>query len=133
MISAATGGPYWIDSKTGLARQGQGTWRRGRFHRAADGGRRTQQIDEVNRAIAQKVDGIIMVPMADAVTPAIDQAIAAGIPVVCADADAPSSKRYSFIGTGNYNAGYQGGEQLARLSGRPRRSRADVRSLAPTT
>jgi ribose transport system substrate-binding protein len=73
------------------------------------------QIDEINRAIAQKVDGIIMVAMADSVTPAIDQAIAAGIPVVCADADAPSSKRYSFIGTGNYNAGYQGGEELARL------------------
>ena len=58
-----------------------------------------------------------MVPVADAVTPAIDKAIAAGIPVVCADADAPSSKRYSFVGTGNYNAGYQGGEQLAKLLG----------------
>jgi ribose transport system substrate-binding protein len=75
------------------------------------------QIDSVNRAIAQKVDGIIMCASADAVTPAINKAIEAGIPVVCADADAPSSKRYSFIGTGNYNAGYRGGEVLAGLLG----------------
>jgi len=65
------------------------------------------QIESVNRPIAQKVDGIIMCAVADAVTPAIDKAIEAGIPVVCADADAPSSKRFSFISTGNYNAGYQ--------------------------
>ena len=73
------------------------------------------QIDYVNKAIAQKVDGIIMIPMSDGVAPAIDRAIESGIPVVCADADAPSSKRYSFVGTGNFNAGFQGGTELARL------------------
>ncbi len=114
MISAVTGGPYWIDSKAGL------------YDKAKELGVKAvftgpptvdvnQQIDAVERAIAQRVDGIIMVAVADAVTPAIDKAIEAGIPVVCADADAPSSKRYSFIGTGNYNAGYRGGEQLAKL------------------
>ncbi len=114
MISAVTGGPYWIDSKAGL------------YDKAGELGVKAvftgpptvdvnQQIDAVERAIAQRVDGIIMVAVADAVTPAIDKAIEAGIPVVCADADAPSSKRYSFIGTGNYNAGYRGGETLAKL------------------
>jgi ribose/xylose/arabinose/galactoside ABC-type transport system permease subunit/ABC-type sugar transport system substrate-binding protein len=114
MISAATGSPYWIDSKAGLRDKAQELGVSANFI-----GPPTvdvnQQIDEVKRAIAQKVDGIIMVPMADSVTPAIDEAIAAGIPVVCADADAPSSKRYSFVGTGNYNAGYQGGQELAKL------------------
>jgi ribose/xylose/arabinose/galactoside ABC-type transport system permease subunit/ABC-type sugar transport system substrate-binding protein len=116
MIAAGTGGPYWIDSKFGLA------------DKAKELGVETSflgpptvdvnaQIDEIQRAIAQKVDGIIMVPMSDALTPAIDEAITAGIPVVCADADAPSSKRYAFVGTGNYNAGFQGGEQLAKLLG----------------
>lgn len=116
MISAATGSPYWIDSKAGL------------YDKAKELGVSAvftgpptvdvnQQIDAVNRAIAQGVDGIIMVPMADSVTPAIDKAIDAGIPVVCADADAPSSKRYSFIGTGNFNAGRQGGQCLAKLLG----------------
>ena len=114
MISAVTGAPYWIDLKNGLRDKARELGVDANFT-----GPPTvdvnAQIDEINRAIAQKVDGIIMVAMADSVTPAIDQAIAAGIPVVCADADAPSSKRYSFIGTGNYNAGYQGGEELARL------------------
>ncbi len=114
MISAVTGSPYWIDSKNGLRDKAKELGVEANFI-----GPPTvdvnAQIDEVNRAIAQKVDGIIMVPMADSVTPAINQAIAAGIPVVCADADAPSSQRYSFIGTGNYNAGCQGGEELARL------------------
>jgi len=116
MISAVTGAPYWIDLKNGLRDKAEELGVDANFT-----GPPTvdvnAQIDEINRAIAQKVDGIIMVAMADSVTPAIDQAIAAGIPVVCADADAPSSKRYSFIGTGNYNAGYQGGEELAKLLG----------------
>jgi ribose/xylose/arabinose/galactoside ABC-type transport system permease subunit/ABC-type sugar transport system substrate-binding protein len=116
MISFVTGGPYWIDSKAGLADKAKELGVEASFI-----GPPTvdvnAQIDEVRRAIAERVDGIIMVPVSDAMTPAIDQAIAAGIPVVCADADAPSSKRYSFIGTGNYNAGYQGGEQLAKLLG----------------
>jgi ribose/xylose/arabinose/galactoside ABC-type transport system permease subunit/ABC-type sugar transport system substrate-binding protein len=114
MISAVTGGPYWIDSKAGL------------YDKARELGVNAvftgpptvdvnQQIEAIGRAIAQKVDGIIMVPVADAATPAIDKAIEAGIPVICADADAPSSKRYTFVGTGNHNAGYLGGQQLARL------------------
>lgn len=116
MISAVTGGPYWIDSKAGLYDKAKELGVKAVFTGppTVDA---NAQIDAVNRAIAQKVDGIIMVAVADAVTPAIDEAIEAGIPVVCADADAPSSKRYSFIGTGNYNAGYQGGNELAKLLG----------------
>ena len=117
MIAAATGAPYWIDSKAGLYDKAKELGVKAIFT-----GPQTvdvnQQIDAVNRAIAQHVDGIIMVPMADSVTPAINKAIEAGIPVVCADADAPSSRRYTFVGTGNYNAGRQVGELLAeKLNG----------------
>lgn len=116
MIAAATGAPYWIDSKAGLRDKAKELGVNAVFT-----GPPTvdvnQQIDAVNRAIAQGVDGIIMVPMADSVTPAINKAIGAGIPVVCADADAPSSKRYTFIGTGNYAAGKMGGERLAKAIG----------------
>ncbi len=116
MISAVTGGPYWIDSKLGLADKAKELGVSAVFT-----GPPTvdvnAQIEAVNRAVAQKVDGIIMCAVADAVSPAIDKAIEAGIPVVCADADAPSSKRYSFVGTGNYNAGYRGGETLAKILG----------------
>lgn len=113
MIAAATGAPYWIDSKAGLQDKARELGVQATFT-----GPQTvdvnQQIDAINRAIAQGVDGIIMVPMADSVAPAIDKAIKRGIPVVCADADAPSSKRFSFVGTGNYNAGYKGGELLGK-------------------
>ena len=116
MISAVTGGPYWIDSKAGLRDKAKELGVKAVFTGppTLDA---NAQIDAVNRAVAQHVDGIIMVAVADAVSPAIDKAIEAGIPVVCADADAPSSKRYSFVGTGNYNAGHRGGEQLAKLLG----------------
>ena len=113
MIAAATGAPYWIDSKAGLYDKAKELGVKAVFT-----GPQTvdvnQQIDAINRAIAQHVDGIIMVPMADSVTPAINKAIDAGIPVVCADADAPSSRRYTFVGTGNYQAGHQVGELLSK-------------------
>lgn len=116
MIAAATGAPYWIDSKSGLYDKAKELGVKAVFT-----GPTTvdvnEQISAVNRAIAQHVDGIIMVPMADSCTPAINKALEAGIPVVCADADAPSSKRYTFVGTGNYQAGHQGGELLAKILG----------------
>lgn len=116
MITAVTGGPYWIDSKLGLydkAKElGVGAVFTGPPTVDANA-----QIEAINRAVAQKVDGIIVCAVADAVSPAIDKAVETGIPVVCADSDAPSSRRYSFIGTGNYNAGYRGGEELAKLLG----------------
>ena len=45
----------------------------------------------------------------------IDRAIAAGIPVITLDADAPASKRLFFIGTNNFEAGLMGGQRLAQL------------------
>ena len=44
----------------------------------------------------------------------IDKAVAAGIPVITVDSDAPSSKRLFFIGTNNYQAGFTGGQRLAQ-------------------
>jgi ribose transport system substrate-binding protein len=46
--------------------------------------------------------------------PEIDSALAAGIPVVTMDSDAPTSHRLFFIGTNNYQAGIMGGRVLAR-------------------
>ncbi|HYA49203.1 MAG TPA: substrate-binding domain-containing protein [Burkholderiales bacterium] len=116
MITAVTGGPYWIDSKLGLYDKAKELGVNAVFTGppTVDA---NAEIEAINRAVAQKVDGIIVCAVADSVAPAIDKAVGAGIPVVCADADAPSSRRYSFIGTGNYNAGYRGGEELARLLG----------------
>jgi ribose transport system substrate-binding protein len=49
----------------------------------------------------------------------IDAAIAQGIPVITVDSDVPDSKRLTFIGTNNYQAGFMGGRVLAeRLHGK---------------
>ena len=45
---------------------------------------------------------------------AIDAAAAAGIPVITIDADSPKSKRLTFIGTNNFQAGQMSGELLAK-------------------
>ena len=47
-------------------------------------------------------------------TPEIDSAVAAGIPVITIDSDAPMSHRLYFIGTNNLQAGRMGGERVAR-------------------
>ena len=44
----------------------------------------------------------------------INKAIAAGIPVITVDSDAPASKRLFFIGTNNYQAGFTGGQRLVK-------------------
>jgi ribose transport system substrate-binding protein len=49
--------------------------------------------------------------------PSIDAAIAAKIPVITFDSDAPDSKRLTFCGTHNYNAGYKAGEAMAEWMG----------------
>jgi len=115
-IAAATGGPYWIDSKSGLNDKAKELGVSVDFEGPSTVDVNSQ-MDYIRKAIARKVDGIIMIPMSDSLAPAINEAIDAGIPVVCADADAPSSQRYCFVGTGNFNAGVEGGKRLAQLIG----------------
>src|SRR5476649_410728 len=65
-------------------------------------------------AVAKKPSGIL-VSVADPnlMKDPIDSAIALGIPVITIDSDAPASKRLTFIGTNNYQAGMMGGRVLA--------------------
>jgi ribose transport system substrate-binding protein len=68
-------------------------------------------------AIARKPAGIIVVGFEESLNPVVNKAVEAGIPVVAVDSDLPRSKRVAFVGTGNFNAGYQGGLKLAELVG----------------
>jgi len=70
----------------------------------------------LEQAIREKPAGILVhVAEPALLTFDIDQAIAAGIPVITLDADAPASKRLFFIGTNNVEAGVTGGQRLAQL------------------
>lgn len=71
----------------------------------------------IDIAIASKVDGIITMALSPAaLQPAIDRAVAAGIPVVLLDTDAPASKRSAYVGTSNYDAGHEAGTAMVRAT-----------------
>ena len=71
--------------------------------------------DALDQAVQKKATGILpSVADASVLKDSIDKAIAAGVPVITIDSDAPSSKRLFFIGTNNYQAGFTGGQRLAQ-------------------
>jgi ribose transport system substrate-binding protein len=71
--------------------------------------------DALDEAVQKKATGILISVADPAVLKdGIDKAIAAGIPVITVDSDAPTSKRLFFIGTNNYQAGFTGGQRLAK-------------------
>src|SRR5436190_12327161 len=74
-----------------------------------------QQQAEFQRVVKLKPSGIMISPGdPKLLKDDIDAAIAAGIPVIAMDSDAPASKRLLFIGTNNYQAGIMGGRTAAR-------------------
>ncbi len=77
-----------------------------------------EQAQIIESLIEKKVDGIaVSVNDADALTESIDEAVAAGIPVVCFDSDAPRSKRFAYYGTANFPSGKQMAEHFVKLAG----------------
>ena len=71
--------------------------------------------DALEQAVQKKATGILLsVADASVLKDSIDKAIAASVPVITIDSDAPSSKRLFFIGTNNYQAGFTGGQRLAQ-------------------
>jgi ribose transport system substrate-binding protein len=71
--------------------------------------------DAMDQAVQKKATGILLAVTDPALLKdSIDKAVAAGVPVITIDSDAPSSKRLFFIGTNNYQAGLTGGLRLAR-------------------
>lgn len=72
------------------------------------------EVQEFRSVVASKPSGILVsVTSAPLLRPEIDAAIAAGIPVITMDSDAPASKRLYFIGTNNLQAGRLGGQRAA--------------------
>ena len=75
-------------------------------------------VKYIDTAIASKVDGIVTMALSPAaIGPAIDRAADAGIPVVLVDTDAPDSKREAYVGTSNYDAGYEAGTAMINVTG----------------
>jgi len=73
------------------------------------------EAEALDQAVQRKATGILLAVTDPALLKeGINKAVAAGIPVVTIDSDAPTSKRLFFIGTNNYQAGFSGGQRLAQ-------------------
>lgn len=77
-----------------------------------------KQVEILEGLVALKVDGIaVSCNEPNALKPAIDKAVAAGIPVITFDSDSPDSKRLTYYGINDVECGRLLGEQLARETG----------------
>ena len=74
------------------------------------------QAQRIAQAVKERMDGVLLsVSDARAVTPAIDDAVAHGVPVMTFDSDAPDSRRFTYCGVDDVKAGETLMEELARL------------------
>lgn len=114
LISTNVKIPYWQAGGAGLFQAAQQLKVRSEFAGPDSYDPKAEQ-QSFRQAVQEKASGIL-ISVADPglLKDDIDQAVAAGIPVVTVDSDAPASKRLFFIGTDNYHAGEIGGQRLAK-------------------
>jgi ribose transport system substrate-binding protein len=114
LISTNIQVPYWQTAGAGFSQAAQQLKVRSQFTGPDSYDPRAQQ-QAFQQALQKKPTGILIsVADPDVMKGEIDKAVAAGIPVITVDSDAPSSKRLFFIGTNNYQAGIIGGQRLAK-------------------
>jgi ribose transport system substrate-binding protein len=105
MVSNVAAHPYWLDAQYGgqdAAKNLGVTWE---YTGPADFDT-PAQVTALEQIIPTKPAGLVIAALQpDAITPAINKAIEAGIPLVTVDTDAPASKRMTYLGTENYSAG----------------------------
>ena len=76
------------------------------------------QVKVIEDLIARGVDGIALSALDDVgLVTVVDEAMESGVKVLTFDAEAPSTKALSYIGTDNGAAGYEGGKQMIELMG----------------
>lgn len=116
-IAVSTSLSYWADAKAGFDERVKQLGVTGQFTGPtnADAQKQAEQFDQI---VAKKPSGIIVAPAnAAALAPSIDRAVAAGIPVITMDTDSPTSKRYCYVGTNNYESGRKVGEVIGEAIG----------------
>jgi ribose transport system substrate-binding protein len=114
LIAANIGLSYWKIANEGL-QAAAGLYKVRAEMRGPNSLDPKAEVDEFDAMIARKPAGILVSP-ADPklMQPEIDKALAAGIPVITIDSDAPESQRLYFVGTNNLQAGRLGGQRLVQ-------------------
>jgi ribose transport system substrate-binding protein len=116
-LSIVTQVPFWVDHKQALKDFGDATGAKTTFMGPPDFDVQAQasQMDDL---ITRKPAGVILfIGDADAMTPGINRAVDAGIPVVLVISDAPKSKRFTAMGINGVEAGRAGAAMLAEAIG----------------
>jgi ABC-type sugar transport system substrate-binding protein len=109
--------PYWDDCRKGMEATMAELGIKAEFLGPATSDS-AKQVEIFESVIARKPAGIAVSPNDPAtVTESIRAAMAAGIPVITWDADAPNSERIAYVGTNNVNAGRTAGEEMVKLIG----------------
>jgi ribose transport system substrate-binding protein len=114
-VSIVSTHPFWIDAKEGGEAAATQLGVKFEYTGPAEFDP-AAQATTMEQIIATKPAGIITTGHnPQAITPVINKAIAAGIPVFTIDTDAPDSERFTYIGTDNYEAGKFMGRQVAKI------------------
>jgi ribose transport system substrate-binding protein len=114
LVSANLQIPYWQTAEAGFKKAAQELKVRSAFVGPQNFDPAAERA-ALDQAIQKQATGILLgVTDATLLKDSIDKAIAARIPVITVDSDAPASKRLFFIGTNNYQAGFTGGQRLAK-------------------
>jgi ribose transport system substrate-binding protein len=116
-LSIVTQVPFWVDHKAALSDFSKVTGAKTSFTGPPDFNVQAQAA-QLDQLIGTKPSGIVIfVGDANAMTPGINRAVNAGIPVILVISDAPKSKRFSVIGINGVAAGEAGAEMLAKEVG----------------
>jgi ribose transport system substrate-binding protein len=114
LVSANLQVPYWKTAGAGFSNAAAQMKVRSDFTGPQNYDPKAER-EAVDQAVQKKATGILLAVTDPALLKdSIDKAVAAGVPVITIDSDAPSSKRLFFIGTNNYQAGFTGGQRLAQ-------------------
>ena len=105
MVSFLSGISYWADAFRGMQAAAEFLGVNAEYTGTPEYDT-TAEVRVLEETMGLDPAGIVLtVIQADALQPTIDSAIDSGLPLVTFDADSPLSKRYAFLGTGNYFAG----------------------------
>lgn len=115
MVSFLSGISYWVDAFRGMQDAATYLGVKAEYTGTPEYDI-TAEVRVLEETIGLEPDGIVLtVIQADALQPTIDAAIDGGLPLVTFDADSPLSKRYAFLGTGNYYAGVVAARYIGSL------------------
>ncbi|GAE26752.1 hypothetical protein JCM9140_2844 [Halalkalibacter wakoensis JCM 9140] len=72
----------------------------------------SDHIKLIEMAIASKVDGILTQGLSNEFEPVLTKALEKGIPVIIVDSDLENNELVTYVGTNNYQAGYEMGRAV---------------------